>query len=652
MSYIPKVLIIDDEPRMCDSLEVLLNSQGYETQTGYSGKEAIERLATDNFDLVLLDIVMPDMSGHEIMDHINSKHSEILVIVMTGHASVDSAIESLRRGAYDYLRKPFDFEQLLRRVKNALNQSRLKREHDLVNGKLELTERRYRFLINASPDIIYTLDHEGAFTFVNGAIESLLGYKGSQLVGEHYTFLIFEEDINKAKNYFNERRTGKRAATGVELRLKPHGNGNSPKPSKVGYLTVELNAMGIYDRAVDQKDKEFLGTYGVARDITDRKHLEAQLLQAQKMKAIGTLAGGIAHDFNNLLMGIQGRTSLMSLDIDSAHPHFEHIKGIEYMIERGADLTKQLLGFARGGKYEVRPTDLNRLTEKGVDMFGRTKKEINIHRKYQKDIWTVEADQTQIEQVLLNLYVNAWQAMPGGGSLYIQTENVTLDENNVTPFEVTPGNYVKLSVADNGIGMDEETQRRIFEPFFTTREMGKGTGMGLASSYGIIKNHAGIINVYSKKNEGTTFNIYLPAIEVPISEQGPGKREKEVQQGRETILLVDDEDMIIDVGREMLMAMGYKVLSAGGGKKAIDVYRKNKDKIDLIILDMIMPDVNGGDVYDKLKEINPDIKVILSSGYSISGQATEILDRGCDGFIQKPFNIKQMSQWIRKVLDN
>jgi len=652
MSYIPKVLIIDDEPRMCDSLEVLLNSQGYETQTGYSGKEAIERLATDNFDLVLLDIVMPDMSGHEIMDHINSKCSEILVIVMTGHASVDSAIESLRRGAYDYLRKPFDFEQLLRRVKNALGQSRLKKEHDLVNGKLELTERRYRFLVNASPDIIYTLDHEGTFTFANGAVESLLGYKGSQLVGKHYTYIIFDEDIDKAKCHFNERRTGKRAATGVELRLKPNGNGNSPKPFEAGYLTVELNAMGIYDRAVDQKDKEFLGTYGVARDITDRERLKAQLLQAQKMKAIGTLAGGIAHDFNNLLMGIQGRTSLMSLDIDSAHPHFEHIKGIEYMVERGAALTKQLLGFARGGKYEVRPTDLNRLIEKGVDMFGRTKKEITIHRKHQEDVWMVEADQAQIEQVLLNLYVNAWQAMPGGGNLYIQTENITLDEKNVKPFDAKPGNYVKLSVSDNGIGMDEETQRRIFEPFFTTRETGKGTGMGLASSYGIIKNHAGIINVYSKKDEGTTFNIYLPTIEVPISEQGPGEREKEVQQGSETILLVDDEDMIIDVGREMLMAMGYKVLSAGGGKKAIDVYKKNKDKIDLVILDMIMPDVNGGDVYDKLKEISPDIKVILSSGYSISGQATEILDRGCDGFIQKPFNIKQMSQWIRKVLDN
>ena len=648
MSYVPKILIIDDEPRMCDSLGVLLSSHGYETQTSYNGKEAIECLARDRFDLVLLDIVMPDMSGHQIMDYINSQSLETLVIVMTGHASVDSAVESLRRGAYDYLRKPFDFEQLERRVKNALNQNKLKRECELINGKLELTEKLYQYLINASPDIIFTLNHEGKFTFINGAVESLLGYKSEQLVGKHYTSVVFEEDLDKAKNVFNERRTGARAATGVELRLYCSENHNTPN----SFLTVELKAMGMYDRAVDQQDKEFIGTYGVARDLSDHKRLEAQLLQAQKMEAIGTLAGGLAHDFNNLLMGIEGRTSLMLLDIDSNYPHFPHLKGIQDMVGRGADLTKQLLGFAMGGKYEVGPTNLNKLIEKCSEMFGRTKKEVSIHEKYQKDIWTVEVDRTQIEQVLLNFYVNAWQAMPEGGDLYVQAENVRLYEGEVGPFGTLPGSYVKVSVTDTGVGMDEETQRRIFEPFFTTKEMGRGTGLGLASAYGIINNHGGIINVYSKKGEGSTFNIYLPAAERLISEQSTEEREEEIQQGDETILLVDDEDMMIDVGQEMLTATGYDVLSAKGGKEAIEVYKKNKDKIDIIILDMVMPDIGGGEVYDILKEINPDIKVLLSSGYSISGQATEILKRGCDGFIQKPFNISQLSQEIRVILDN
>ena len=648
MSYVPKVLIIDDEPRMCDSLGVLLSSHGYVTQTSYNGEEAIECLDRDRFDLVLLDIVMPDMSGHQIMDYINSQGLETLVIVMTGHASVDSAVESLRRGAYDYLRKPFDFEQLERRVKNALNQNKLKREYERINGKLELTEKRYQYLVNASPDIIFTLNHEGKFTFINGAVESLLGYKSEQLVGKHYASIVFKEDLDKAKNVFNERRSGARAATGVELRLECSENHSKPNDC----LTVELKAIGMYNRAVNQQDKEFLGTYGVARDITDRKRLEVQLLQAQKMEAIGTLAGGLAHDFNNLLMGIEGRTSLMLLDIDSNYPHFPHLKGIQDMVERGADLTKQLLGFARGGKYEVGSTDLNKLIKKCSEMFGRTKKEVSIHEEYQKDIWTVEVDRSQIEQVLLNLFVNAWQAMPEGGNLYVQAENVRLDEGEVGPFGAVPGSYVKVSVTDTGVGMDEETQRRIFEPFFTTKEMGRGTGLGLASAYGIIKNHGGIINVYSKKGEGSTFNIYLPASETLISEQSPEEREEEIQQGDETILLVDDEDIIIDVGQEMLTATGYDVLSAKGGKEAIEVYKKNKDKIDIIILDMVMPDMGGGEVYDTLKEINPDIKVLLSSGYSISGQATKIIERGCNGFIQKPFNISQLSQEIREILDN
>ena len=648
MFYVPKVLIIDDEPRMCDSLKVLLGRQGYETQTGYSGKEAIECLARDSFDLVLLDIVMPDMTGHQIMDYINSQTPETLVIVMTGHASVDSAVESLRRGAYDYLRKPFDFEQLEKRVKNALNQNRLKKENEVINVKLELTEKRCQYLVNASPDIIFTLDHEGKFTFINGAVESLLGYKSDRLIGKHYTSIVFEEDVDRAKNIFNERRTGGRATTGMELNLKCSHKHNSPKRT----LAVELKAMGMYDKPVDQKEKTFMGTYGVARDITDRKRLEAQLLQAQKMEAIGTLAGGIAHDFNNLLMGIQGHTSLMFLDIGSDHPHFQHLKGAEELVKRGSDLTKQLLGFARGGKYQVRPTDLNELIEKSFEMFGRTKKEIRVHRKYQKDIWTVEVDRGQIEQALLNLYVNAWQAMPGGGDLYLQTENVRLNERYVSPFGAKPGNYVKVCVTDTGVGMDENTQQRIFEPFFTTKEMGRGTGLGLASAYGIINNHGGIINICSEKGKGTTFDIYLPAAQVPVSEQRPEVGKNEIQQGHETILLVDDEDMIIDVGQDMLRAAGYEVLLARSGKEALEVYNKNKDKVALVMLDMIMPDMGGGEAYDRMKEINPDIKVLLSSGYSINGQASEILDRGCDGFIQKPFNMSQVSQRIREVLDS
>ncbi len=369
----------------------------------------------------------------------------------------------------------------------------------------------------------------------------------------------------------------------------------------------------------------------------------------EKLEAFGTLAGGIDHGFKDLLMGIQGDASLMLLDIDSGHPHYERLKNIEQSVQSGDELTRQLLGFVRGGKYEIKPTNINELIEKSSQMFGRTKKGIKIHRNYQKDIWTVEVDKGQIEQVLLKLYVNVWQAMPGGGELYLRTENVTLDEIDVKTYNVEPGNYVKISITDTGMGMDEATRQRMFEPFYTTKNRGRGTGLGLAPVYGIIKNHGGIINVNSKKGEGTTFIIYLPASEKEVIEEK--EIPEEVLRGAETILLVDDEDMIIHVGQEILKALGYKVLLARSGKEAIELYKANKDKIDMVILDMIMPDMGGGDTYDRMKKINPDINTLLSSGYTINGQVDEILEVGCNGFIQKPFNMRQLSQKIREILD-
>lgn len=647
MSYVPKILIVDDEARMRDSLKVLLSNEGYNIHTGCNGREAIECLNKGSYDIILLDMIMPDMDGYQVMDYLKGKHSDTMVIIMTGHASIDSAVECLKRGAYDYLRKPFDVEQLLARVKNTIDQIKLKKENEVVSERLEVTEQRYRYLVNASPDIIYTLNPDGEITFINGAVESLLGCGAEQLVSEHYTNIIFGDDIDKAKYHFNERRTGSRATSGVELRLKTSNNGHDPEKC----LIVELKSMGIYDKLVDETDKTFIGTYGVARDIGDRKHLEAQLLQAQKMEAIGTLAGGIAHDFNNLLMGIMGRISLISYDIDLNHPHYKHLKGIEDMVKGGSELTKQLLGFSMGGKYEVKPIDINELIEKCSDMFGRTRKESRIHTIFQKNVCAVEIDPAQIEQVLLNLFVNAWHAMPGGGDIFIETKNIRLDEEDVINYGIKPGRFVMVSVTDTGVGMGEKTQQHIFEPFFTTKKLGRGTGLGLASVYGIIKNHGGLINVSSKKGEGSTFNFYLPVVEAQIVKQLPDDIEDEILYGTETILLVDDEEMVINVSLEMLNNMGYNVFIARGGKEALETFKKDKDKIALVILDMIMPDLGGSYVYNVLKKIKPDIKVLLSSGYSIDGQASEIMSRNCDGFIQKPFNMIQLSKRIRKILD-
>ena len=540
-------------------------------------------------------------------------------------------------------------------------------ERERAEEAVRKSEERYRRITEAVIDYVFTVrieDGHPVETVHGPACVAVTGYTPDEFASDPYLWIrmVHEEDHAAVQEQAGRVLSGQDVPP-IEHRIL----------RKDGVLRWVRNTL------VPHHDPEgnLLSYDGLIRDIHERKEaeeakakLEAQLRHAQKMEAIGTLAGGIAHDFNNLLMGILGATSLMLMDIDSGHPYFEHLKVIEDMVHKGAGLTRQLLGLAKGGKYEVKPTDLNELIKKSSKMFGRTKREIKIHRKYQKDIWTLEVDQGQIEQVLLNLYVNAWQAMPGGGTLYIKTENVTLDEDYVKPFGVQAGHYVKISVRDTGVGMDEETQRRIFEPFFTTKEMGRGTGLGLASAYGIIKNHGGIINVYSEKGEGTTFNIYLPAVEameIGARDEESGFREKEIQRGDETILLVDDEDTVIDVGQKVLKKLGYKVFVARSGQEAIEVLSKaqraegkeqeqeqegkERSAPDLVILDMIMPDMGGDEVYDKMKQINRKIKVLLSSGYGIDGHVAEILDRGCDGFIQKPFTIKQLSKSIRKVLE-
>jgi len=377
--------------------------------------------------------------------------------------------------------------------------------------------------------------------------------------------------------------------------------------------------------------------------------LENKLQDAQKMEALGTLAGGIAHDFNNLLMGIQGNASLMGLDIDSIDPNYERIKNTEQYVLRGSELTRQLLGFAKGGKYEVKPTNVSKMIEKSAQMFGRTKKEIEIKTNFKDNIWVVNIDRGQIEQVLLNLFVNSWQAMPVGGKLTLTTDNVILDANDLKTVDLEPGRYVKISVKDTGIGMDKETKKRIFDPFFTTKETGNGTGLGLASAYGIVANHGGFFDVSSEIGRGSEFCIYLPASEEHIFDNK--KQVCKIVKGSETILLVDDEDMIIDVARDMLKRLGYQVLTAKNGEEAIEIYKRDWHKIHMVILDMIMPGIGGSRTYDILKEINPSVKVLLSSGYSAFGKAIEILNRGCNGFIQKPFDIYKISRKIREILD-
>lgn len=507
-------------------------------------------------------------------------------------------------------------------------------ERKKVETALREGEERFRELAELLPGVIFEMDAAGVLTFVNRPAYRQFGFTRKEFEKGLTGFdFVVPEDRERARQNFMRIMAGERMGVNEYVALRKDGS----------LFPV------LIDSAAITRDGRAVGVRGFMIDITDRKRLEEKLQQAQRMEAIGTLAGGIAHDFNNLLMGIQGNASIALLDTEAGHPATEKLTNIASYVKKATELTRQLLGLGRGGKYEIRTCDLSQLVNQVVDMFGRTKKELILHKKFEADLLPVKVDQGQIDQVLLNILVNAWQAMPGGGRIYVQTEKVHLDESNVNPYNVTAGEYAKLAITDTGTGMDEKTLDRVFDPFFTTKEKERGTGLGLASAYGIVKNHGGIITASSRKGEGTTFYIFLP-----LTDELPAAVESEptgVSVSSETVLLIDDEEMIIEVGSRMLEKMGYVVLTADSGKRAVDILQKHGHGIDLVILDMVMPEMSGSETFDRLKALNPDVRVLLSSGYSVDGQAAEILQRGCDGFIQKPFDLEQLSSKVREVLN-
>ena len=509
---------------------------------------------------------------------------------------------------------------------------------------LNQREQLLQVVFENAPLGIAIADSDGRFVEVNQAFLDMLAYTREEALKLSLLDITHPDEREETRRLSDEVRIGRAASYQLDQRYVTR---TGEFIWATAHVTVLRDAAGVV--------RCWLGFIGNTthrhQAELERQQMAAQVQQAQKMEAIGTLAGGIAHDFNNLLMAIQGNISLLMLNKEPHHRDTNYLKNIETAVQRASDLTRQIVGFARGGKYEVRITDLNQVLAKTADMFGRSKKEITVHTNLQRDLWTVEADQSQVEQVLLGMFVNAWQAMPDGGELRLATSNaVVAPHDPQKPLDAPPGRYACVAIVDTGIGMNAAVQARIFEPFFTTKGAGQATGLGLSSAFGIIKNHRGFITVQSQPGRGSIFRIFLPAaekekppVEAPIVRNSADK-------GIRTILLVEDEDIVAEIGGQMLERLGYRVLQAKSGAEALALYDRRQAEIDLIILDMIMPGMGGGVVFDQLRTINPDVAVLLSSGYSLNGQALDILKRGCRGFIQKPFNIQQLEQKIRESL--
>jgi PAS domain S-box-containing protein len=503
-----------------------------------------------------------------------------------------------------------------------------------AQAKLEEREERYRKIFEADLSGICIVAPDGSITMCNLVFARMLGYDSAEeIMGQ--SFASFYRDPTLRPKIVADLTRNKKIEHVEAQFLRKDGS----------TIHVLINAIGRFDdynRLVEMQ--------GYILDITRLKNLESQLLHALKMESIGTMAGGVAHDFNNLLMGIMGNTSLLMADWGTEHPGYARLKNIQQYVQSGSELTRQLLGFAKGGRYEVRTIDINRLISRNITMFARTHKNIRVHTELASDLWSVEADRTQIDQVLYNLYVNALHAMDKGGDLFVKTANHIMDGQAAAPHGIKPGRFVVITVRDTGHGIEPEVLPRIFDPFFTTKERGRGTGLGLASAYGIVKGHGGFITVFSQPREGAAFAIHLPAaIDKEIQVQEMAVATALPNGGTGTILLVDDEEIIVDAIGTMISHLGYRLLTARSGAEALEIFGNHYHEIDLVILDMIMPGMGGGETFDKLKSIDPNVRVILCSGYSAEGQAADILQRGCLGFFQKPFTLNELASKLKHI---
>ncbi|MFZ0614731.1 MAG: PAS domain S-box protein [Desulfobacterales bacterium] len=508
---------------------------------------------------------------------------------------------------------------------------------------LRASEERYRQLIDCAPAGICEIDL-GTYRFlrVNDLMSKLTGYSRAELLAGKIDAILTDD----SKGVFHERladlSNGKSGSDAAELKIRD-------KQGQESWVVVN-------DGIRSEPGRAETATV-VMHDVSERKRtehekqlLEYQLFRAQKMEAVGTLAGGIAHDFNNLLMGIQGHISIMLSMTEYVHPYFNHFISIETYINNATDLTGKLLGFAKGGKYGREKVALNELVGDQIRVFEKTRKDdIRIKEKYEKALWVVEAEPLQIKQVIMNLVVNAFQAMPGGGDLSIVTQNVVLDENSYRHHDAKPGPYVKLTIGDTGIGMDEATMQRVFEPFFTTKKLGpqKGTGLGLASAYGIIKNHDGFITVHSKVGKGSSFSMFLPRSAENASAEKIDSFLASTE--KETVLIVDKDDDVRGVLEQMLKKLGFRVLQAKDGWQALESVRQAGDRLDAVILDGDLPETDGHELLRELKKINPVLKTVISSRRDRGEMRDTIEKLDAGGFLKKPFNLMQLTTQLGEI---
>jgi len=626
-----RILIVDDDPKLRKTLSDILERKGYKPITVATGKEALNKVREEGPALALIDLKLGDMSGLEVITEIKKCSPGTESIVLTGHASKESAIEAVNVGAYSYVQKPCDMDQLLLTIQRAIE----KRE---AEENLRESEERYRTTFESTGTATVIVEEDTTISLANMEFMKLCGYSREEVEGKKcWTEFVVKEDLEGMKEYHRLRRTAEGGAPGsYEFRFTDrHGNVRDI------FLTATL---------IPGTKK----TVASLLDITERKLLEAQLQHTRKMEAVGTLAGGMAHEFNNLMTAVLSYSSFLLTDLGEDDPMRKDVEEIKSAGKRASSLVKHLLAFSRKQVLQPKPLDINSVLTDKEEMLGHLiGEDVELEMVLEQDLDKVKADQSQVEQVILNLTINARDAMPLGGKLTIETANVEIDEFYVSTHgdELKPGPYVMLAMSDTGMGMDKETQSQIFEPFFTTKDMGEGTGLGLSAVYGIVKQSGGDIRVYSEPEKGTIFKIYLPRMEQDVEAVHEGYAVLEQLGGSETVLLVEDNDLVRKVSRRVLEQYGYRVLEAEDAHKALMISEQHQGLIELMVTDVVMPEMSGKELAERLKVLRPETKVLYMSGYTDNAVVRRgVISKDVD-FLEKPFTPDVLAEKVRQVLD-
>jgi PAS domain S-box-containing protein len=620
-----KVLVVDDDAQMLRTITDILRLRGYSALVAATGKEALEitRRMKDAPAVALVDLKLPDMDGIELVARLHEIAELTEVVILTGNASVDSAVRALRENSNDYLVKPVQPDQLVGTIERA-GERWQRRRAELA---MRESEGRLRLIFEHVSDALFIAEDSGAIVDANPAACALSGQSIQTLRSLKMGDVLPESSLENGRNL-------------------------STAPTRLGSDLFRRHD----GKVLDVRSAAFAPGVLVytVRDLTRERELEDRLGQAQKMEAVGQLAGGVAHDFNNLLTVIMSYSSMLLTDAGTTTEVRADIQEISDAAGRAAALTRQLLAFSRKQVLQLRAVSVNAVVTDVEKMLRRLiGEDISLNTHLDSDLALINGDSGQLEQVLINLAVNARDAMPNGGALTITTANVLLsDEHSERHLGAAPGEYVMLAVTDTGSGMTREVQQRLFEPFYTTKGVGKGTGLGLATVHGIVKQSGGDIYVYSEPGDGTTFKVYFPRLRKSSEVMTTTAEHRAmVPRGSETLLLAEDDEALRALSARVLIGLGYKVLIARTGGEALRMVGQYEGRIDLIATDVVMPEMNGSQLVEQVLEARPNIRVLFMSGYTDD----EVMRRGViDGqtaFLQKPFTPDLLAHKVREVLD-